>query len=388
MRGRILQEIAAIDSQIDSQKAAAPFERTIKHTEKAYDELSLIHEQQERYNVNWAFSHASDTVQGIVTTLFSRQLKQKISEYAGSFRNRKKKQTIEHRFSVIQRALTDRVNKTRTSPKLFRTASGIILLSELIITLLIVLTVARVSSVIDQHISIPRLSLLFVGTFGLMRVVLNKATLRFLHNWSWGLYQDAVDAAFEGIAVVMATSFVLAYHVKRGMFLESKIDTLLSRSLKRLQEPLPRYIRRERKALHRAARLKSLKQEQIQRLRYRMEYLSLQEAFELASVPGIRRSRSFRASTPLGTIHVRTPRRSAKLMPQPDQHPETADRKQNGSFDLFFDFPDETSSLPSGESLLTPEAVNLMKKRTNRVMDYLSKKFSAQAVHKQQKKRQ
>ncbi len=366
---KILQEISAIDSQLDTSRVVSPFEHTVAHVEKAYRDLTKIHEQRERYNVNWAFSHASDTIQTLISRAFSRQLKDKIASYAGTFRNRRRKHTIEKRFAVIQRSLTEKVNKTRTSPRVFKTAAAVLLLAEMTFTVVIVLLVSRLAFYINRSISVPQLSILFLAIFGLMRLFLYKAKTRFLHNWSWGLYQDAVDTAFDGIAIIMATSFVLAYHVKRGIFLESKLDAILSRSLRQLQEPPSRVLRKQRRAQHHAGRIKSLELEKIERFRGRLEYQSLQEAFDLKK-PGTRRKKGyFTAATSLGSIQVRAPKRQG-ILPQ-----------QQADAPLYPAEPEVpmNSELPSTESLLTPDAIQVLKKRTNKVMHYLSKKFS---IHK------
>ncbi len=351
VREHIYREISAIDSQLDPQRVADPFEHSIKHIEKVYEELTRIHEQRERYNVHWAFSNAVEQIQNIISGVFTKQLKQKISDYALTFKNRRKKDTIEQRFAVMQRALTDKIDKTRTSPIRFKTAEAIMLGAEMIFTLSIVLLAAQTLRVIDRTITIPQLSLLFAAVFGMLRLMLYRAKTRFLSSWSWMLYQDAVDSAFDGIAIVMATSYVLAYHVKRGIFLETKLQSLLSRSLRRLQEPPEGTIRRYRNAQHLSSRLRSIELEKIQRFRFRMEYLALEQAFTL-NAPKQRRIR-------------KTPR-GVKPHPLSAEPPRRKEDNQNPSL----------QELPEGESLLTEDSIQMLKKRTTKLMDYLSKKFS------------
>ena len=351
VRDHIFQEITAIDSQLDPLRVTEPFEHSIRHIEKVYDELTRIHQQRERYNVHWAFSYAVEQIQNIISGVFTKQLKQKISDYSHTFKNRKKKDTIEQRFAVIQRALTDKIDKTRTSPIRFRAAEALMLAAELLFTLVIVLTAAQTLRFIDRTITIPQLSLLFAAVFGLLRLVLYRTKTRFLGNWSWLLYQDAVDSAFDGLAIVLATSYVLAYHVKRGIFLETKLQSLLSRSLRRLQEPPEKNIRRYRKAQHLSARLRSIELEKIQRFRYRMEYLALDQAFTL--------------DAPRQHGKRRIPR-GVKPYPLSAEPPQRKGR----------DEPAALRELPEGESLLTEESLQVLKKRTRKLMDYLNRKFS------------
>lgn len=355
-REKILQEITAIDSQLDVSRVITPFEHILKHAEKAYQELTDIHQKQERYNVSWAFTYAAETLQQLITSAFTKQLKEKIAAYAGTFRNRKRKHVIEKRFAVIQRTLTEKINKTRTSPKVFRTAAALLLLAEMTGTALIVLILSRLAVLVDANITIPQLSVLFLIIFSLIRLFLYRAKTRFLHNWSWGMYQDAVDTAFDGIAIILAASFVLAFHVKKGVFLESKLDTVLTRSLRLLQEPPSKTLKRQRRARHKAARLKTFELEKIEHIRSKLEYQTIAETFTLDSPAASKRKQTITASTPMGTIQIRPPKRQFPAQGESPLPPE----------------------LPSQESLLTPDAVTVMKKRTTRVMDYLSKKFSIQ----------
>ncbi len=96
-----------------------------------------------------------------------------------------------------------------------------------------IIIVSEISQVFNKAVSIPQLSIIFIGVFGLLRMFLEKANQQFLFNWRWNMYQDTVDNAFNGMIVMMATSYILAFYIKRGTFLED-IDDLLEKSLKEL----------------------------------------------------------------------------------------------------------------------------------------------------------
>jgi len=202
------QEIRSLENSVDPKQITAPFQSLIRQIDTVYDELSAISEHRKRYNLSWAFTYANDQLQKLVLDVYSEKLQQTIDSYSRSYRNRKKRDSIHFKFRSIQRLLIDRINRTRTSPRGFDFARTVILIAEIFITLGIVLGVAQLAAYIDTAVSLPKLSIIFVVIFALIRMVLYKGKELFLFTMGWDMYQNTVDKAFEGFAILMAASCI------------------------------------------------------------------------------------------------------------------------------------------------------------------------------------
>ena len=249
----ITDSIVLIDSRLDPARVTAPFEETIHHLSDVYHDLADIGREQTVYQNTWAYEHAHIELTTIVSTLFSDQVLERIRSYSGSFRNRRRQEDILKKFTVVTGQLSETIHKTSTSPRLFRTTGFLIALTEALISLIIVLVISRAADMFDQAVPIPQLSLLFIGIFGVIRLLLEQAKQRFLLHWRWTRYLDTIDKAFEGISVLTAISCILAYHVKRGTFLE-EMDDLLEKGIALLGKRTTPEERRRRRAAHKASR--------------------------------------------------------------------------------------------------------------------------------------
>jgi hypothetical protein len=294
MRAQAESLIDLFDPSLEKAKVIAPFEHSLAAIEHDYEELIQLSQHRERYNVLWAFSYANSRLQQEVSKVFTDQVKEKILSHAGSHRNKERQQTIVKKFSVIEDHLTDMIHRTRTSTRAFRSATVLISLAEIMITFLIVILVAEISQMIDRAVSIPQLSIIFIGVFGLMRMFLEKAKERFLFNWRWNMYQDTVDRAFRGIIIMTSTSYILAYYIKRGTFLQD-IDDLLEKTLTELFRKESQQEMRTRRAAHITARSRQLTLERITQLKLQMDKktihtaLGIQEAPRTVAAPAKRR---------------------------------------------------------------------------------------------------
>lgn len=280
MQRRIFRLIGRFDEGMDLESATAPFQKEIGSFEDSYEQLIDLSRKRERYNVFWAFSHAHVTLQQIVSELFSDQVKKKMLVHTSSHRNRRQQETIQTKFSVIERYLTDMIHKTITSSRAFRSATLIISAAEIIITLLIVLIVSEISLTVDRAVSIPQMSIIFIGVFGLIRMFLEKGKQRFLFNWRWNKYQDTLDEAFRGMSVMLATSFLLTWYLKQGTFLE-KIDDLLEETLIELEKPETAEEAAARHAAHRTSRHRQMLLERLDQLTSSMDKQTVQQALRL-----------------------------------------------------------------------------------------------------------
>ncbi len=376
MKKRIEDEVRSIDSQADPVKATAHFISLVSETSRTYEELSLIHLQRERYNIAWAFTYANETLQRLLGGVFPDQVKERIEAYTRKMRNRRKKGNIERKFHIIQRTLTEKVNKTRTSPKFFTTASVVIFSGEIALTLMIVYLVYQLATIVNASVSVPQLSVLSVGIFALLRFFLYRAKTRLLSSWSWNMYQDAVDSAFDGLAIVIAASSVLAYHVRQGTFMESKLDAVLERSLRHLQEPPSRMERRERRAQHQAARLKAFELERIRSMRKKIELRSLHETLGV----GTRRT-----STPLGTISIKAPKPKHPLSPLLEEEEVTKEEEARAKAQQLISSVDPKDDAgQSPQPIITEEAASWLKKNSSRVISFIGKRFT---VHRDEQGR-
>jgi hypothetical protein len=262
---KITATVISLNGPHEVDKITAPFAQTISKIESAYAELSSISRYRNTYNSTWAFSYAFSRMHALANQLFSLEVSEKIAVYAGSFKNRSRKQDILKKYEKITDNLSDLIRKTGTSQKLYRTTIWLISLAEGVISLIIVMLITEFAAVFNRAVSLPQLSLLFLGVFGSLRLILERLKTRFLRNWRWTRYQDSVDQAFGSIAAAAGISCILAHHIRQGTFLE-QIDDLLEVGLSLLHEKPTPEERRSRRAAHRSARLLAEQRERLEKL--------------------------------------------------------------------------------------------------------------------------
>ncbi|MCF7944165.1 MAG: hypothetical protein K9L75_01345 [Spirochaetia bacterium] len=386
----IVQEIRSLDDNLPLKQVTAPFSKLIKQVDLAYEELSQINEHRERYNLNWAFRHANDQLQRLLTEVYSEKLHKKIESYSRRYKNRKVRGSIDFKFRSIQRLLTDRINRTRTSPRGFETARTIILITEIGITLLIVLGVAQLATYINATVSLPKLSLLFVSIFGLLRMVLHKIKEVFLFNAGWEMYQNTVDKAFEGFAILMATSFILAYHVKQGTFLENELGEILTKSVQDLKRPPDKEQRRRRKAKHRSARLREKRLRMIEDLKKKIEREAVKQAYSSAGlsdeIDDAEKETAEEALEITGskdaTFDMLISSTHTPYTVEEEMGDDLLERKEEARMRvkaLFSDLEPERESRKNQlqeDSFFPPETIEKMKENSKQVFSYLSGKFN------------
>ncbi len=269
---RIQDMISSFDPSIEAEAAVSSFRGTIQRLETDYRDLIILSQQRERYNPSWAFSHAHAKLKHELSHIFTRRVKDQILKQAGTHRNRDRQDVILKKFSVIEENLTVKIQKAGTYSKAFRTTAFLISSAELLLSLSIVILVTQLSQLFSSAvtISLPQLSIIFIGVFGLMRLLLEKGKSRFLNSWRWNMYVDTIDTAYHGLVIMMATTCLLAYYMKRGTFLED-IDDLLEKSLDELSRKVTREERKRRKAAHLVARKRMETTERISLLTQRLD---------------------------------------------------------------------------------------------------------------------
>ncbi len=267
---RITNMIESFDHTVTPDKIAEPFGSTIAGLERDYIELIRLSQQRERYNPSWAFSFAHEKLQHELSHIFTTQVKDEILGHAEAHKNRERKDIILTKFSVIEQHLTTKIMKTANYSRTFKTATFLISAAEILLTFLIVIIVTEVSRAINKAVSIPQMSFIFIGVFGLMRLFLEKGKNRFLYTWRWNMYLDTVDTAYHGLITMTATTCMLAFYMKRGTFLED-IDDLLEKSLNELSRRPSKEEKARRRASHQVARKKMETNERINILTQRLD---------------------------------------------------------------------------------------------------------------------
>lgn len=262
--------IEGFDHTISPEKIIEPFRGTVSTLECDYNELIKISQQRERYNPSWAFSYAHEKLQHELSHIFTKKVKDQILGHAEAHKNRERKDVILTKFSVIEQHLTTKIKKTANYSRAFKTATFLISTAEILLTFLIVVLVTQISQAINKAVSIPQMSIIFIGVFGLVRLFLEKGKNRFLYSWRWNMYLDTIDTAYHGLITMSATTCMLAFYMKRGTFLED-IDDLLEKSLEELSRKPSKEEKYARRTSHQIARKKLEVSERISRLTQRLD---------------------------------------------------------------------------------------------------------------------
>lgn len=267
LREKIWLTIQELDSSLDPELVMLPFEDHLNHMVTSQAELSSLSEHRDQYQNSWAFSYANEEFQKIISGVFTMGVQERIQAYAGKHKNRFQKDDIIKKFEVIEHRLRADIRKTHSSPRSFQTANYIVAMAEIILTLAIVLGITEVTRAVNEAISLPKISILIVGVFGILKMLLEKAKQRILMNWRWNTYQDTVDKAFDGLAVISAIGYMLAAYVQQGSFL-AQIDDLLEKGVTLLTKPMTKEEKRIRRAKHKASYLHGQQMERLKELRH------------------------------------------------------------------------------------------------------------------------
>lgn len=269
IRDSLKSTIIHLNGQEGADRITAPFEQTISKLEKVYNELSSISRHRNTYNSNWAISHAFKEMHTLTEHLFSYEVSDKIEGYIKSFRNRKSKHDIQRKYEKINSVISELIRKNATSQKLYRTTVWIISVAEGVISLSIVLLITEFAAAFNRAVSLPQFSLLFMGVFGSLRLILERLKTRTLQNWRWKRYQESVDTAFTVIAKAAGISCILAHHIRQGTFLE-EVDDILENGFTLMKEPPSKEERRIRRAGHSSQRLIAEQMEINEELEYKL----------------------------------------------------------------------------------------------------------------------
>jgi hypothetical protein len=263
--GEAERTVAALQGSHDTQAVIGPFGDVLQTMETAYAELSSISRYRAAYNSSWAFSYAFTRMHALVNQLLTEEVTAKIRQYTDRSKNRASREDIIRKYAKITENLSDLIRRTGTSQRLYRTTIWLLSLAEGLISLIIVVLITQFSAAFSRAVSLPKLSLLFLTVFGSLRLLLERLKSRVLENWRWTRYQESVDRAFGSIAAAAGISFLLAYHIRQGTFLDQIDDLLEDGAVLLSAKPSPEQ-RRLRRAAHRSARLIALQRERIERL--------------------------------------------------------------------------------------------------------------------------
>lgn len=274
--------IKVFDPRTDSAKALALFSHQIGELEADYADLVSIGQQREKYNVSWAFSYAKGKLQHDVMSIFTDEVRSLVLSYTESHKNRQDRDRILTKFSVIEDHLASSLNRSSRAALSSRSATFAVTIAEFGLSFLIVILIAQISQMIDRAVSIPQLSLLFIGIFGTLRMLLEKVKQRSLLVFRWNMFQDSIDSSFNTMAILTAVSCLILHYMKSGSFLYS-IDDLLEKAATALEEKPDRKTARERRASHAVARRRQLISERIGELQLQMDKELVQKALDLQS---------------------------------------------------------------------------------------------------------
>lgn len=272
--------IRVFDPKADSAKALSLFSHQIQQLEADYSDLVSIGQQREKYNVSWAFSHAKGKLQHDIMSIFTDEVRSLVLSYTESHKNRQDRDRILTKFSVIEEHIASSLNKSSRAALSSRSATIAVTLTEFGLSFLIVILIAQVSQMIDRAVSIPQLSLLFIGIFGTLRMLLEKVKQRSLLVFRWNMFQDSIDSSFNTMAILTAVSCLILHYMKSGSFLYS-IDDLLEKAATALEEKPDTKTAKERRASHTVARRRQLISERIRELQLQMDKELVKKALDL-----------------------------------------------------------------------------------------------------------
>jgi ABC-type multidrug transport system fused ATPase/permease subunit len=153
-------------------------------------ELYLVAEEEERYNLKWAFANAQNKLQNSMENL--------INEYSMKQQKLQYDKNSNHEYLELESISKLAKEKAKWKIRMFKIASSMVTGVDLLISLILVLIISNISHTGEMQISSEILSFLFVLFFAFLKVTLEKyITGPAIERWGWKLYTKTINTYID-----------------------------------------------------------------------------------------------------------------------------------------------------------------------------------------------
>ena len=191
-------------------------EKIVKQSDTTYRELHEINQSNERYDLQWAFKKANESINGGHEEI-EKKVKSIIPEAKEIFAN-------------TNRCAKQRIKKTKN---IFTLLSFLISFTDIVVSVGLILLVTVLSQKIESVIESVLLNVLFIGLIAFAKVSLDRfVIIPRINKWGWQLYLKSIYLMKQISISLLSIGFVLEAAVK------SKVDngTLIELILRGIEQ--------------------------------------------------------------------------------------------------------------------------------------------------------
>ena len=156
-----------------------------------FDKLSIIHEEKERYSLEWAFDEAQKKMDFFKQDVIDSKLRNKCSMC-------KDNTYVIDGFHGLQKFSKGIIKKNKWYARLFTNMYSVLSLVEILISFLLVMGLSELSHSSAEFIDSRGFSLIFAGTFAFLKVIIERYWVKpLVEKWGWTLYRNSIDRLRE-----------------------------------------------------------------------------------------------------------------------------------------------------------------------------------------------
>ena len=151
-----------------------------------FEGLTEIHEEKERYSIEWAFEDAQQKMDVFKKDVIEKRLKSKCTLC-------KESKTVLKDFHGLQKLSKGTIRKSKIYARLFSNMYSLLSIVEIMISFLLVMGLSELSHSGAAHIDSHTFSLLFAGTFAFLKVIIERYWVKpMIEKWGWKLYERSI----------------------------------------------------------------------------------------------------------------------------------------------------------------------------------------------------
>ena len=156
-----------------------------------FDGLSEIHDEKERYSLEWAFEQGQKKMDFFKQDVIDSKLRSKCSMC-------KDNTYVIDGFHGLQKLSKGIIKKNKWYARLFSNMYSVLSIVEILISFLLVMGLSELSHSSASFIDSRMFSLLFAGTFAFLKVIIERYWVKpLVEKWGWKLYRNSIDRLRE-----------------------------------------------------------------------------------------------------------------------------------------------------------------------------------------------
>lgn len=156
-----------------------------------FEGLSEIHDEKERYSLEWAFEQAQKKMDFFKKDVIDSKLRTKCSMC-------KNNTYVIDEFNGLQKLSSGIIKKSKWYARLFSNMYSVLSLVEILISFLLVMGLSELSHSSAAFIDSRMFSLMFAGTFAFLKVIIERYWVKpIVEKWGWKLYRNSIDRLRE-----------------------------------------------------------------------------------------------------------------------------------------------------------------------------------------------